>query len=41
VAIRTGKPFDFEPETLTCKGCPEGQQYIKGEYRKGWDLVNG
>ena len=41
VAIRTGKAFDFEAETLTCKGCPEGQQYIKGEYRKGWDLVNG
>jgi predicted dehydrogenase len=41
VAIRTGKGFEFDPETLTCKGCPEGQQYIKGEYRKGWDLVTG
>ena len=41
VAIRTGKGFAFEPETLTCKGCPEGQQYIKGESRKGWDMIGG
>ena len=41
VAIRTGKSFDFEAETLTCKGCPEGQRFIMGEYRKGWDLLRG
>jgi predicted dehydrogenase len=39
VAIRSGKGFTFDPETLTCKGCPEGQKYIRGEYRKGWDMI--
>ena len=39
VAIRTGKAFAFDGETLTAKGSPEAAQYIKAEYRKGWDLL--
>lgn len=39
VAIRTGKAFAFDGETLECKGCPEAAQYIRAEYRKGWDLL--
>jgi len=41
VAIRTGKAFDFDGETLECKGCPEAAQYVKAEYRKGWDMLEG
>lgn len=39
VAIRTGKGFDFNGETLECKGCPEAAKFIKAEYRKGWDML--
>ena len=39
VAIRTGKAFAFDGETLTASGSPEAAQYIKAEYRKGWDLL--
>ncbi len=39
VAIRAGKAFDFDGETLECKGCPEAARYIKQEARKGWELV--
>jgi hypothetical protein len=39
VAIRTGKPFEFDGETLTARGNPDAARYIKEEYRKGWDLL--
>ena len=39
VAIRTGKPFAFDGETLTAKGNPDAARYIQEEYRKGWDLL--
>ncbi len=39
VAIRTGKAFEFDPATLECKGNPDAAQYIKYEYRKGWDML--
>ncbi len=39
VAIRTGKGFDFDGDTLECKGCPEAAKYIKAEYRKGYDML--
>ncbi len=41
VAIRTGKAFEFDGETLECKGCPEAAKYVKAEYRKGWDMLEG
>ncbi len=41
VAIRTGKGFQFDGETLECKGAPEAAKYIKTEYRKGWDMLEG
>ena len=40
VAIRTGKAFDFDAEKLTAS-IPEAAKYIKGEYRKGWELPGG
>jgi len=39
-AIRSGKPFDFDAEKLHASA-PEAQKYIKGQYRKGWDLLEG
>ena len=39
VAIRAGKGFDFDGETLECKGCPEAARFVKQEARKGWELV--
>ena len=38
VAIRTGKPFEFDSKTLETKGCPEGAAFIKQVARKGWEL---
>lgn len=40
VAIRTGKAFDFDGETLTAKGVPEAAALITPTYRKGWDLLD-
>jgi hypothetical protein len=37
VAIRTGKPFDYDAATGTAS-TPEAAQYLKREYRKGWEL---
>lgn len=39
VAIRTGKPFDWDGEKGLASGNPDAQKFIKGEYRKGWDLI--
>ncbi len=39
VAIRTGKPFDWDGATGKASGNPDAQKFIKGEYRKGWDLI--
>jgi predicted dehydrogenase len=38
VAIRTQKKLEWDPEALKCKNCPEADQYLKREYRKGWTL---
>ena len=40
VAIRTGKPFEFDGETLTAKGNPDAAPLITPTYRKGWDLLD-
>jgi predicted dehydrogenase len=39
VAIRTGKAFDWDGEKGLASGNPDAQKFIKGEYRKGWDLI--
>ncbi len=38
VAYRVGQRLEWDAETLTAKGCPEAEQYIRREYRKGWTL---
>jgi predicted dehydrogenase len=38
VAIRTGKPFNFDGEKCTAD-IKEAAPYIRRTYRKGWDLI--
>ncbi|MBI3856293.1 MAG: Gfo/Idh/MocA family oxidoreductase [Planctomycetes bacterium] len=38
VAIRVGKKFEWDAVNLKAKNCPEADQFIKREYRKGWSL---
>lgn len=39
VAIRTGKAFTWDGEACKATDCPEAAQYVRREYRKGWDLI--
>jgi hypothetical protein len=39
VSIRTGKSFSFDGEKCAAKDCKEAAQFIRREYRKGWDLI--
>jgi predicted dehydrogenase len=39
VAFRVGKKLIWDPVTMTAKGCPEADAFIRREYRKGWKLV--
>jgi predicted dehydrogenase len=38
VAMRVGKKFEWDAANLKAKNCPEADQWIKREYRKGWSL---
>jgi len=38
VAIRTGKKIEWDGENLKAKNCPEAAQYVRREYRKGWEF---
>lgn len=38
VAYRTGKKLEWDPKTLTATNCPEAEQYIRKEYRAGWEV---
>jgi predicted dehydrogenase len=38
VALRVGKKIEWDPKRLRAKNCPEADQYIRREYRKGWEL---
>jgi hypothetical protein len=38
VAIRCGKKFEWNGPEFKAVGCPEADQYLKTEYRKGWTL---
>lgn len=38
LAIRTGKKLDWCGETMKATNCPEADQYVRREYRKGWEL---
>ena len=38
VALRVGKKIEWDAKELRAKNCPEADQYIRREYRKGWEL---
>jgi predicted dehydrogenase len=38
VAIRVGKRIEWDAEAMKATNCPEADQYIRREYRKGWTL---
>ncbi len=38
VAYRVGKKLEWDPQGLKAVGCPEADQYIRREYRKGWTI---
>jgi predicted dehydrogenase len=38
VALRAGKKIQWDAENLCAKNAPDVDQYIRREYRKGWEL---
>ncbi len=38
VAFRVGKKLAWDPESMNAAGCPEADNYIRREYRKGWEI---
>jgi len=38
LAMKLGKKFEWDSANLKAKNCPEADQWIKREYRKGWSL---
>ena len=38
VALRTGKKLEWDAAALKAANCPEANQYLRREYRKGWTL---
>ena len=38
VAYRTGKRLDWDAENLKATNCPEADQYVRKQYRKGWEV---
>lgn len=38
VAYRTGKQLDWDAKNLKATNCPEADQFISKEYRKGWEV---
>jgi hypothetical protein len=38
VAMRVGKRLTWNSEKLQCTDCEAANQYIRREYRKGWNL---
>ncbi|VTS02977.1 Gfo/Idh/MocA family protein [Tuwongella immobilis] len=38
VALRVGKTINWDAESLKAAGCPEADEFIRREYRKGWAL---
>ena len=39
VAMRAGnKKFEWDGPNMKAIGCPEAEQFIRTEYRKGWEL---
>jgi hypothetical protein len=39
VAFRTGKKLQWDAENMQATNAPEADQFIRRQYRKGWELV--
>ena len=39
VAYRAGKRLEWDAEKMRATNCPEADQFLRREYRKGWKLV--
>jgi predicted dehydrogenase len=39
VALRCGKKIHWDASTMTVKNAPEAAKFLKGSYRKGWELA--
>jgi len=39
VAYRTGKKLHWDTQAMRATNAPESDQYIRREYRKGWNLI--
>ncbi|MDP6443336.1 MAG: gfo/Idh/MocA family oxidoreductase, partial [Pirellulaceae bacterium] len=39
VAFRTGQALDWDAKELKATNCPAADQYIRKEYRKGWEVA--
>ena len=38
IALRTGKKLDWDGPNMKARNCPEAEQFIRREYRKGYTL---
>jgi predicted dehydrogenase len=38
LAVRVGQRFEYDVAAMKARNCPEADQYIRREYRKGWEL---
>ena len=38
VALRTGKPIQWDGPNMRAKNAPEAAHYVHREYRKGWEI---
>jgi hypothetical protein len=38
VALKVGTSIDWDAKALKVTNCPEANQYLRREYRKGWEL---
>ncbi|MBI3853508.1 MAG: Gfo/Idh/MocA family oxidoreductase [Verrucomicrobia bacterium] len=38
LALRVGKKIEWDAVTMKARNCPEADQFIRNEYRKGWKL---
>lgn len=39
VAFRTGQRLAWDADALKVTNCPEAEQFLRREYRKGWELA--
>ncbi len=39
VALRVGKKMEWDAKAMKSPNCPEADKYLKGSYRKGWEMA--